>query len=207
MTGHVVDASWELLQDVQTAQQFIVGDLILSMQQFEEDKFVNGSGSGEALGLLGNVSSPGELYEPDSNSNLVTVAGTLSLTGALKGAYHKNASWLMSRATSIVIRKSQTQANLFNPAWTRENGQDYLHGYPVFYSSSMPAASRGNTPALFGDFSAGYIVGDRGGSGISIKILDQPKAVSGITSLLAYRRVDGRVRLAEAIVPYKIALS
>lgn len=63
----------------------------------------------------------------------------------------------------------------------------------------MPAIAAGNTPILFGDFNQGYVIGDRGGSGINVEILDQPKAVEGILQLLAFRRTDGRVRRSEAI--------
>jgi HK97 family phage major capsid protein len=113
----------------------------------------------------------------------------------------------MSRPTSIIIRKAQVGANLFNPAWTRVGTQDFLHGFPVAYSAEMPAAIRGNCPAVFGDFKRGYVIGDRGGSGINVKVLDQPKAAQGILTLLTYRRTDGRVRLAEALQGYTIAAS
>ena len=87
--------------------------------------------------------------------------------------------------------------------WTRENGRDFLHGFPVTYSAAMPslptATTSGVTPILFGSFLDGYVIGDRGGSGIFVKILDQPLALSGQTALLAYRRVDGRVRRSEAV--------
>jgi HK97 family phage major capsid protein len=85
--------------------------------------------------------------------------------------------------------------------------QDYLHGYPVEYVTDMPAATRGNTPVLFGDFKKAYLIGDRGGSGINVKVLDQPKANQGILTLLTYRRTDGRVRLPEAVKSYTIAAS
>lgn len=127
--------------------------------------------------------------------------------GKLNAVYHPNASWLMSRPTSIVIRKAQVETNLFNPIWTRVGTQDFLHGYPVYYSASMPAATRGNAPVLFGDFKRGYIIGDRGGSGINVKVLDQPLATQGIIVLLAYRRTDGRVRRSEAVQQYNIAAS
>jgi HK97 family phage major capsid protein len=71
----------------------------------------------------------------------------------------------------------------------------------------MPTAARGNTPILFGDFKRGYIIGDRGGSGINVKVLDQPLATQGLIVLLAYRRTDGRVRRSEAIQSYTIAAS
>jgi HK97 family phage major capsid protein len=138
---------------------------------------------------------------------LVSISGTLDLTGTLNAVYHPGASWLMSRPTSIIIRKAQVESNLFNPAWTRVGGQDFLHGYPVEYSAAMPAATRGSSPVLFGDFKRGYIIGDRGGSGINVKVLDQPLATQGILQLLAYRRTDGRVRRSEAIQEYTIAAS
>jgi HK97 family phage major capsid protein len=111
----------------------------------------------------------------------------------------------MSRATGVAIRKAQKQANLFAPIWTREGGEDFLHGYRVTFSASMPAISAGNTPVLFGDFKAGYVIGDRGGSGINIKILDQVKAIEGQLVLLGYRRTDGRVRCSEAIQAITLA--
>ena len=71
----------------------------------------------------------------------------------------------MLRSTGSAIRKAQKQANLFEPVWTRENGRNFLHGYPVAFSGYMPTIAAGNTPVLFGDFKAGYVIGDRGGSG------------------------------------------
>ena len=69
----------------------------------------------------------------------------------------------------------------------------------------MPVAARGACPVLFGDFKRGYVIGDRGGSGINVKILDQPLAIQGQIVFLFYRRTDGRVRRAEAIQSYNIA--
>jgi HK97 family phage major capsid protein len=103
------------------------------------------------------------------------------------------------------------QSNLFVPVWTREGGRDFLHNYPVSYSATMPAlptaTSAGVTPILFGSFSDGYVIGDRGGSGTFVKILDQPLATAGQTILLGYKRVDGRVRRSEAIQGISISHS
>jgi HK97 family phage major capsid protein len=206
MIGAQNDLSWELVQDVPVVQQFVIEDMILSQQMLEESYYVTGTGSGQPQGLIGNV-SVGGTYEADTAGNLVTIAGTLELTGTLNAAYHPNASWVMQRATAIIIRAAQVAANLFNPAWTRVGTQDYLHGYPVEYVTDMPAATRGNTPVLFGDFKKAYLIGDRGGSGINVKVLDQPKANQGILTLLTYRRTDGRVRLPEAVKSYTIAAS
>jgi HK97 family phage major capsid protein len=117
----------------------------------------------------------------------------------------------MSRATATAIRRAQIQANLFAPVWTREGGRDYLHGFPVTYSQAMPAlptaTTAGVTPILFGSFKDGYVIGDRGGAGTFIKILDQPLATAGQTVFLGYKRTDGRVRQPEAIQQISISHS
>jgi HK97 family phage major capsid protein len=206
MAGVLGELSWELAQDVPAFQASVVDDMILAQQMYEENLYVNGTGSGQAQGLIGNVGSGGT-YEVDSNSNLVSVNGTLSLMGTLNAVYWKNASWLMQRQTSIILRKAQAEQNLFFPAFNSVNGQDYLHGHPVQYSEYMPVAARGASPIIFGDFKRGYIIGDRGGSGINVKVLDQPLAAQGLIQLLAYRRTDGRVRRSEALQQYTIAAS
>jgi HK97 family phage major capsid protein len=71
----------------------------------------------------------------------------------------------------------------------------------------MPTASRGNTPVLFGDFARGYIIGDRGGSALFLKVLDQADAAQGLMDYLIFRRTDGRVRRSEAIQGLTIAAS
>jgi HK97 family phage major capsid protein len=206
MAGVVNSLSWELVQDVPLFQSFAIQDQILAQQMFEENLYVNGTGTGQAQGLIGNVGA-GTTEEPDANGNLISISGILDLIGTLKAVYHKNASFLMTRASSIIIRKAQVQANLFEPAWTRVGGVDYLYGYPVQFSSSMPTAARSAAPVLFGDFKQGYIIGDRGGSGINVKVLDQPLATQGQIQLLTYRRTDGRFRRSEAIQQYNVAAS
>jgi HK97 family phage major capsid protein len=206
MAGLSNTISWELAQDVPTFSQFCVNDMILAQQMYEENLYVNGTGTGQAQGLIGNVGA-GITVDPDANGNLVCINGVLDLIATLKSSYHPNASFLMTRATSIILRKAQVQSNLFEPAWTRTGKQDYLFGYPVSFSASMPTAARGAAPVLFGDFKQGYVIGDRGGSGINVKVLDQPLAAQGQIQLLTYRRTDGRVRRSEAIQQYNLTAS
>lgn len=206
LAGGQTDVSFELLQDVETLPDFIIQDQLRAQQAVEEPWFISGSGVGQPQGLIGNVGA-GVTEEPDSAGNLVSISGTLDLVSALKSEYLPGASWLMNRATSVIIRKAQTLNGVFFPAWTRENGRDYLHGFPVAYSASMPIAARGSVPLLFGDFKQGYIIGDRDTSDLSVKVLDQTNALLGLNSLLIYRRVDGRVRKSEAIAQYNIATS
>ena len=199
MGGAAHTISWELAQDVQSFQQFAITDLVLALQMYEGAKYATGSGTGEPQGIVGNTGAgvTGVAAGSDTYASELLTA-TFDVLGKLNSAYHPNASWLLNRATGVAIRKAQSVANLYTPVWTRENGQDYLHGYPVTFDGFMPAIGSGNTPVLFGDFKQAYLIGDRGGAGINVKILDQPKALQGQLVLLAYRRTDGRVRRSEA---------
>ncbi len=202
--SHII--SWELAQDVPSFQSFAVGDMLLAQSIFEENWFVNGTGNGQAQGLIGNtgVGVTGVAAGSDSYASELLDA-TFDVMGTLKTAYHPGASWLMSRAASIILRKAQKTANLFEPVFVRVGKQDFLHGYPVAYSTAMPTVAAGHTPLLMGDFRQGYVIGDRGGSGINVKILDQPRATEGLVVLLVYRRIDGRIRRSEAIQAITLA--
>jgi HK97 family phage major capsid protein len=206
MVGTLAACSLEILQDVPEFEAFVLDDISLDIQQLEEGWFVNGSGNGEPQGLLGNVGA-GITDEPDTNGNLVSINATLDCIGSLNSMYYQNASWLMSRATAIGIRKAQLQTAAYEPVFRRENGVDTLHGYPVAYSESMPAAARGACPALFGDFARGYVIGDRGGPAVRLKVVDQMWATAGTIGLIGYRRTDGRVRRSEAITSLNISAS
>jgi HK97 family phage major capsid protein len=211
MTGLTTTVSWELLQDVGIFQEFAVRDLLNAVDINEDNAFVNGTGTGQPLGLVGNTATGmGAPYAVEGTGAYLLNALD-DVLGTLKGSYFPYAAWLMSRATAVAIRKAQRQANLFAPVWTRENGRDLLHGFPVSYSSNMPAlptaTTAGVVPILFGSFQDGYIIGDRGGAGTFVKVLDQPLATAGQTVLLAYKRVDGRVRRSEAIQQISISHS
>lgn len=211
MVGLTHTVSWELLQDVSLFQEFGIRDLINAVAICEDNFFVNGTGTGQPQGLVGNTATgTGAPYLVESTGAYLLNAID-DVLGTLKGSYFPNAGWLMSRATAVAGRKAQRQANLYAPMWTREGGRDYLQGFPVSYSSNMPAlptaTTVGVTPILFGSFADGYVIGDRGGAGTFVKILDQPLATAGQTILLGYKRVDGRVRRSEAIQAVSISHS
>lgn len=199
MAGDIVDASWELLQDVAAMGPLLNEDLQIAVTQYEEPKFIKGTGVGEPEGVLTGADVTTAVAG-------VTINGILDLMGALNPIYYPNSQFLMQRAVGIAIRKLQITANLFDKVWDSVGGVDYLFGYKVNYCASMdPGTGTGKKPLVFGDFKRGYLIGDRGGSGISVKVLDQPKANLGLTQFLAYRRTDGRVRRSEALKSYVLA--
>jgi HK97 family phage major capsid protein len=216
MIGNQRTVSWELLQDAPVFQSFTTSDLLAAQQIYEGSLYVNGSGSSQPQGLLGNTGTgTGSAYElvGTASTDAQTLLNALyDVQGTLKERYAANASFVMSRATAMSIRKAQTQTNLFIPVVrVAADGTTLVLDRPVFFDTNMPAlptaTSSGVVPILYGDFAAGYLIGVRGGGGINVKILDQPLATSGQLILLAYRRVDGRVRRSEAIQQIQISHS
>lgn len=215
MVGAARVASWELLQDVQMFQQFLVDDLLKGQRILEGQLLATGTGASQPEGVFGNTGDgTGTAYQLTgaATDGQTLLDSIFDVTSTLKAAYQAGASWIMSRATGLAIRKAQMQANLFVPVATVDaDGTERILGRPVFYDQNAPAlptaTTAGVTPILFGDFKQGYIVGLRGGEGINVKILDQPLALQGQLAILAYRRIDARVRRSEAIQSVTISHS
>lgn len=215
MSGALRLASWELLQDVQAFQQFIIDDLLKGQRILEDQLLATGTGTNQAQGVFGNTGTgTGTAYQlTGAAADGQTLLNSLfDVTATLKAGYQANASWIMSRATGLAIRRAQMQSNLFAPIVTIDaDGTERILGKPVFYDQNAPvlptATTTGVLPILYGDFKAGYLVGVRGGAGINVKILDQPWAGQGQLGILAYRRIDGRVRRSEAIQSVKVSHS
>jgi HK97 family phage major capsid protein len=195
MAGTYVPVSFELAQDVPALQAFLNADILRGIQNWEESKFINGSGSGEPMGILNGATA----FETAA----LSIDSILDLEASLPAAYYANASFLMHRKTGVTLKKAQLAANQFQNFWsTNPDGTSVLDGYPVVYSSQMPVyvASPAVTGAVaFGDFKTCAAIGDRGGSNVSIKVLDQINALNGVIQVLGYRRTDQRVRVAEAV--------
>jgi len=203
MVGDSVYVSWELLQDSKALSAFVPADLQRAIRTEEEYLFINGSGSSQPQGYLGNATTA-------TGASITAGAATLSIdaildtVGSLNHAYYANASWLVNRQEAIRLYKAQVANNQFQTYFTFDaDGSWRLLGYPMAFSSEMPvyvASPEANGAWLFGDFASFAVIGDRGDSNIRIKVLDQVAALNGQTVILGYRRTDQRVVLAEAVV-------
>ena len=212
MMGLTHTVSWELLQDVALFQEFGVRDLINAVAIAEDGFFVTGTGTGQPQGLVGNTGTgTGAPYLVES-TGVYLLNAIDDILGTLKGTVLPQCG-VVDEPCNRRGNSEGTAASepVCGPVWTREGGRDILHGFPVSYSADMPAiptaTSAGVVPILFGSFQDGYVIGDRGGAGTFVKILDQPLATAGQTILLGYKRVDGRVRRSEAIQAITISHS
>lgn len=208
MVGALRLLSWELVQDAPTFQGFAVRDLINGQRILEGSLLATGTGSGQPLGVFGNTGTgTGSAYEltgTAATDNQLLLSSLFDVVATLKGIYQPNASWIMSRATGLAIRRAQMASNLYFQVVTNDpDGTERILGRPVYYDVNAPAlptaTNAGVIPILFGNFKEGYVIGVRGGAGINVKVLDQPFAADGQLGILAYRRLDGRIRRSEAI--------
>jgi HK97 family phage major capsid protein len=201
--GDSVAASWELLEDAKAASQFITADLQRAIRVSEENYFINGTGSSQPQGYLGNATTA-------TGATITAGAGTLNTNnildtiGTLNRAYYGSAKFLVNRQEAIRLYKAQIASSQFQNYFQFSAGGDWsLLGFPMEFSAEMPvfvASPATNGSWLFGSFNDFAVIGDRGDSNIRIKVLDQVSALNGQTVVLGYRRTDQRVILQEAVV-------
>ena len=195
MAGDQVAVSWELMQDVKALSQFVTADLNRAVYNYEEGMFINGTGTGQPLGYLNGATT--------FATEALTISNILDLVASVHNAYYQNGSFLFNRQEFHRLYKSQIALNQFQNFVTYDpQGQARLLGFPVNFSSVMPVynASPATTGGvLFGDFAAGWVIGDRGDSNIRVKVLDQIAALNGQTVILGYRRTDQKCVLQEAV--------
>ena len=199
MSGAYVPVTIELSQDVPALAPFLTADLSRGVNNYEEDVFVNGSGSGEPQGILNGADA--------GLTGHLTLDNSLDFTGVLNSSYYSAAQWLMNRKTGIAIRKIQADANQYNQYWVSVNGVDYFHGFKVNYSAAMPvyaASPLTNGAICFGSFAEAMVIGDRGGAALQIVTDNLTQLENGVIRVYGYRRTDSRVRVSEAVKVWTI---
>lgn len=197
----LIKVSEELLNDSAfNLEAYIAAEFARRVGAAEETAFVTGNGSGKPTGVVagatqGKVGATGQ-------TTSVTAEDLLDLYHALKRPYRVRAAWLMADSTALAIRKLKTAADgqyIWQPGL--QAGQpDRLLGRPVAISDDVPAMAASAKSILFGDFSY-YWIADR--QGTAFQRLNELYAVNGQVGFRAFRRVDGKLILAETVKYYQ----
>ena len=165
------------------------------MGELEEASMIAGDGSskpeGATVGASAGVTA--------ASATAITANEVLDLLYSLKRQYRRNASFLFNDSTIKAIRqlKDSNGQFLWQPSLS-QGDPDTIGGRPVYASYDMPAATTGLVAGLFGDFKMGYLIADRGATSFQ-RLNELYAAASGAVGFRAYRRVDGKVVLSEAI--------
>lgn len=173
------------------------------MQQFgkalanaEEDAFINGTGTGQPLGILA-ATGGADVGVTAKSATAITADELIDLIYSLKRPYRKSAAFLLNDQTLAAIRKLKDNYGQYLWQPSLQAGEpDRILGYAAYTSPYFPAVAAGKAAVAFGDFSY-YNIGDRGTR--SFAELKELFAGNGMVGFVAKERVDGKLVLPEAI--------
>lgn len=143
----------------------------------------------------------------------VTAASATAITGdelidlfhSLSDLHRQNAKWMMNDATLAKITKLKDGSGQYLWQMSLRDGEpDRLLGKPIIINPSMPAATTGLVPIVFGDFSY-YWIADFNSAEIRVLRLNELYAVTGQVGFRAYKRLDGNVMKATAF--YRLTMA
>lgn len=175
-------------------ENYIIDEFGKALANAEEDAFLNGSGTGQPLGLFAETGG-GTVAKTVAT---LTADDIINLIYSLKRAYRKDASFIVNDQTIATIRtfKDNNGAYMWQPSLV-QGEPDKLLGYDVHTSQFAPVDA-----IAFGDYSY-YNIGDRGIR--SFKQLTELFAGNGMIGYVAKERVDGKLILPEAVQILKIS--
>ena len=173
------------------------------MQQFgkalanaEEDAFINGTGTGQPLGILA-ATGGADVGVTAKSATAITADELIDLIYSLKRPYRKSAAFLLNDQTLAAIRKLKDNYGQYLWQPSLQAGEpDRILGYAAYTSPYFPAVAAGKAAVAFGDFSY-YNIGDRGTR--SFAELKELFAGNGMVGFVAKERVDGKLVLPEAV--------
>lgn len=171
------------------AIQAEVGRLIRDAKNvLEADKFVNGAGTTEPMGIVTAVDAVAGSRVASAAVATFALVDIDALEGALGDRFISNAQWLAARKIYQTARGFGTAgqpANSIYDAMSKE-----LRGYPARVSNAMAkTTATADEPLLFGDFSY-FVIVDR--LGLSTEFI--PNVVDGSGNPLGRRAVYARWR-------------
>lgn len=185
-------------------ENYIIAQFGKALANAEEDAFINGTGTGQPLGILAETGGA-DVGVTTKSATAITADEVVELVYSLKRPYRKNASFLLNDQTLAGCRKlkDSTGQYLWQPSLQADEPDRFL-GYPVYTSPYFPVITAGKPAIAFGDFSY-YNIGDRGTR--SFSELKELFAGNGMVGFLAKERVDGKLVLSEAVKLLKMKSS
>jgi len=189
--------SEELLQDnVFNLEAFIAQNFQQRVAVKEETLYFEGTGSSQPTGVLVGATTA----KTTASASAITFDEVMDVFGALKAVYHSSAIWTMNQSTWVALLKIKTGvASDARYIWTSDLSSGApmaLMGRPVYLSSNMPAIAASKKTILFFD-PAYYYIAER--PSVAIQRDPYSQGANGRVVFRLWRRVDGKVALAEAV--------
>ena len=178
------------------------------MSRFEGEKFLQGTGSGQAQGLVTSTDF-NTLVTADTASDdisAITADEVIEVKYQLKQTYRDNGTYALTREGLQHVRtlKDNDDDYLWQPGLalgepSTIQGSPYVEMQDLVSGAS---AGAGDTPIAFGDWNRGYLIVDR----LGMQVLRDPysKKNTGTIDYQFYMAHGGDIRLAEALVGLEI---
>lgn len=192
------DSSYDLIN-------LMSNDVGEAFAKLEGAQFVNGTGAGNNCeGFMTNTNIPFIVSGSASGFAISTTSNPLiAITGKIKRGY--NPVYALNRTTLSTIMQIADTTN--RPIWQAGNISagipNQLNGFEYIVLPDMPDIAPNAFPIIFGDFSAGYTIGDR--KGLTMLRDDVSQKRNGKVEFTWYKRFAGLVQLPEAFCKIKIS--
>jgi HK97 family phage major capsid protein len=205
----------DMMEDASVDMEAFLRDVFQETIDLEQDnRIINGTGKGQARGILAAPSSSATADEPQyivsGDANTVTADGIKNLAFGIAPQYLRNARFVMNwLSTARAIDELKDGDG--NYLWSMGNQDNRLAssildrrllGFEVAYSEFMPNVAANAFPAVFGDL-LGYYLVQR--IGFSIQVLRETKAKLNQIELVGRLRFGGRVAKPWSLKTLKIS--
>lgn len=171
----------ELLEDSAFNIPVILGSMLGErIGRITNTHFTTGDGAAKPRG----ITTMSTLGKTAASATAITMDELLDLVYSVDEAYIPGAAFMLKRSTTGLLRKLKDGQG--RPLWNEEPG--YLHTYPYFENTDMPAATTGLKSVLFGQLNKYKI---REVRSIRLKRLVERYAEYDQEGFVAFARYDG----------------
>lgn len=180
-------------EDIETSYKEKLSQIYEKLETLVEKKDIKKS---QITGIL-NTTGGGEVGVTSASATAITADELIDLYHSLKEPYRKDAVWILNDSTVKAIRKLKDGNGqyLWQPG-IKDGEENTILGRPYYTSAFVPSLAAGAKTVIFGNINY-YWIGDR--EGITFKRLNELYAGNGQVGFLAYKRLDGKTVLPEAI--------
>jgi HK97 family phage major capsid protein len=193
--------SEELASDsrVDVWREVLSPDFEQAFTSAENTALTTGTGTGQPQGVVPTIAI-GHTLPTGQTTSFTNFDGILELIHSVPVQYWAGARFMMHPSTwraLRIVKEAPTGNNQYVLEEPTSATPAMLFGYPVVFNPAMAVPAANARTVVFGNFSIGYRIADW--PGLGLQRLDELYAANGLIGFRAFRRLDGRVVLADAL--------
>ena len=188
--------------NIENAESYVIDRAGKSMGMAIGNSILNGSGSTQPSGILGDSALP---LNKSGKAAALDTANIIDAIGSIPNDADPNAKFFMNRKTWATVIKTFGADSSYVGLGIKEGIGRSFFGYPVVLCGGMPDVAANAVPILFGDMKAAYKGAVVGGTEF---LRDEcGDATNGVVNLFFYKNFGGALVQPGALVGIKITAS